>query len=233
MNGLYTTVGAVAFAAAGAALVSRPGVRSWAASGRGRAWTRRLGVLGVLVAGAATGVFPSSPPRGIVAYFAAGVLAFGSACLAAAGAAGAVERGAPGDRTLGSRLRAFWRAAAGEFRVTRYGLAVAGVAFLLAALTGGVAVDPALSAVGALSFGGLLAVLGGLTAVGALVPGSGATPERTASATDSAGEEPGEAATGAVQNGDSGTAAATNGSRRGATETEEGEEAGEEREPPR
>jgi len=172
MEGLYTALSALAFAALGAGLVSRPGVRSWAASASGRAWTRRVGILGVLAVGAATAVFPSSPSRGIVAYFAGGVLAFVSACLAAAGAADTAEE-AHADASLGTRLRAFWGAAAAEFRVTRYGLAVAGVSFLLAALTGGVAVDAALSAVGVLSFGGLLAVLGGLTAVGALVPGGG------------------------------------------------------------
>lgn len=202
MDGLYTTLGAVAFAASGAALVSRPTVRSWAASARGRAWTRRLGVLAVLVAGAATGVFPSSPPEGIVVYFAAGVLAFLSASLAAAGAAGTAEQRAA-DASIGSVLRTFWQVAAAEFRVTRYGFAVAGVAFLLAALTGGVAVDATLSAVGALSFGGLLAVLGGLTAVGALVPGSGRSRTGTATQNSSAGVEPAQEDTRAVQNVDS------------------------------
>ncbi|MDH5019850.1 hypothetical protein [Halobacterium rubrum] len=203
MDGLYTALGAVAFAAVGAVLVSRPGVRSWAASTRGRAWTRRVGALGVLVAGAATGVFPSSPAQGILAYFAAGVLAFGSASLAAAGAACTVEHRVA-DASLGSVLRAFWQVAATEFRVTRYGLAVAGVAFLLAALTGGVAVDATLSAVGALSFGGLLAVLGGLTAVGALVPGSGRSRTGTAERSDTAagererGEEQGSPDTGSI-----------------------------------
>lgn len=190
MDGLYTTLGAVAFAASGAALVGRPTVRSWAASTRGRAWTRRVGALGVLVAGAATGVFPSSPAQGILAYFAAGVLAFGSASLAAAGAACTAEQRVA-DASLGSVLRTFWQVAATEFRVTRYGLAVAGVAFLLAALTGGVAVDATLSAVGALSFGGLLAVLGGLTAVGALVPGSGRSRTGTAERSDAAAGERG------------------------------------------
>lgn len=208
MESLYITVGVAAFAAIGVALVGRRDVRSWAAAGRGRAWTRRVGVLGVLVAGVATAVFPSSPPQGIVAYFAAGALAFGSACLAAAGAAGTVEQGDGARRALGPRLRGFWRAAAREFRVTRYGLAVAGVSFLLAALTGGVAVDSTLSTVGALSFGGLLAVLGGLTAVGALVPGSGAATDRTAAQAEPADAERADEAASGMQDDDPSAATA-------------------------
>jgi len=171
MDGLYVTGGALAFVAFGVAVAALDGTRAWAASPGGRSWTRRVGVLAVLVGGVATGVFPSSPSRGVLLYFAAGVLAFAAGSLAAAGAAGAAERRGPGS--FGAGVRAFWRAAAAEYRVTRYGLAVAGVAFLLAALTGGVAVDPVLSAVGALSQGGLLAVAVALGAVGALVPGGG------------------------------------------------------------
>jgi hypothetical protein len=169
MDGLYVTGGALAFVGFGFLVAALDGSRAWAASPRGRAWTRRVGVLAVLVGGVATGVFPSSPDRGVLLYFAAGVLAFVAGSLAAAGAAGATERRGPGS--FGAGVRAFWRVSATEYRVSRYGLAVAGVSFLLAALTGGVAVDTVLSTVGALSQGGLLAVVVALTAVGALVPG--------------------------------------------------------------
>ena len=171
MDWLYTTGGAVAFVAFGFGAAALDGPRSWAASASGRSWTRRVGVLAVLVGGLATGVFPSSPGRGVLLYFAAGVLAFVAASLAAAGAAGATEARDP--RSFGAGVRAFWHAAATDYRVTRYGLAVAGLSFLLAALTGGVAVEPTLSLVAALSQGGLLAVVVALGAVGALVPGGG------------------------------------------------------------
>lgn len=169
MDWLYTTGGALAFVAFGVVVAALDGSRTWAASPSGRSWTRRVGVLAVLVGGLATGVFPSSPRDGVLLYFAAGVLAFVAGALAAAGAAGATERRAP--ESFGAGVQAFWHAAATEYRVTRYGLAVAGVAFLLAALTGGVAVDAVLNAVGALSQGGLLAVVVALGAVGALLPG--------------------------------------------------------------
>lgn len=169
MAWLYTTAGALAFVAFAFGVAALDGPRRWASSPSGRSWTRRIGVLAVLVGGLATGVFPSSPRDGVLLYFVAGVVAFVAASLAAAGAAGATERRAP--RSFWRGVRAFWYAAATEYRVTRYGLLVAGVAFLLAALTGGVAVDAVLSAVGALSQGGLLAVVVALGAVGALVPG--------------------------------------------------------------
>jgi len=166
---LYTTGGALAFVGFGFLVAALDGSRAWAASASGRSWTRRVGVLAVLVGGAAAVVFPRAPRRGILLYFAAGVLAFVSGSLAAAGAAGATERRNPGSFPAG--LRAFWHAAATEYRVTRYGLLVAGVAFLLAALTGGIAVEETLNTVGAVARGGLLAVVVALGAVGALVPG--------------------------------------------------------------
>jgi hypothetical protein len=169
MAWLYTTASAVAFVAFGFLVAALDGPRGWAASPDGRSWTRRVGVLAVVVGGLATGVFPSAPRQGVVLYFAAGVVAFVAASLAAAGAAGATERRSPDS--FGAGVRSFWRVAATEYRVTRYGLAVAGLAFLLAALTGGVAVDAVLNAVAAVSRGGLLAVVVALGAVGALVPG--------------------------------------------------------------
>ncbi|SEW30605.1 hypothetical protein [Halobacterium jilantaiense] len=169
MDWLYTTGGALAFVALGFLVAALDGPRAWAASSSGRSWTRCVGVLAVLVGGLATCVFPSSPRHGVVLYFAAGVVAFAAASLAAAGAAGTTERRTP--ESFGASVRVFWHAAATEHRVTRYGLVVAGVAFLLAAVTGGVSVEPLLSAVGSLSQGGLLAVVVALGAVGALVPG--------------------------------------------------------------
>ena len=171
MDSLYTTAAALAFVAFGVGVAALDGTRAWAASSSGRSWTRRFGVLAVIVGGLAAGVFPTSPRQGILLYFAGGVLAFVAASLAAAGAAGATERRNPGS--FGAGVRAFWHAAATEYRVTRYGLIVAGVAFLLAALTGGIAVEETLSVVGALAQGGLLAVVVALGAVGALVPGGG------------------------------------------------------------
>jgi len=169
MDWLYTTGGALAFVAFGFLAASLDGLRAWAASAAGRSWTRRVGVLAVLVGGVATGVFPSSPRDGVVLYFAAGVVAFAAGSLAAAGAAGATERRNP--ESFGRGVRTFWHAAATEYPVTRYGLAVAGVSFLLAAVTGGVSVEPFLSTVATLSQGGLLAVVVALGAVGAFVPG--------------------------------------------------------------
>lgn len=170
MDWVFTTVGAVAFAATGVAAVASEPLRSWAAAESGRAGARWLGVFGVLVGGGAAGAFSSSPPLGVVLFFVAGVLAFAAGVLASAGAA-SVALAAAGA-AFSDRVRAFWYATAVQFRTTRYAFAVASVAFLLAAVTGGVAVDPVLSAVGAVGFGGLLACIAGFAAVGAFVPTS-------------------------------------------------------------
>jgi hypothetical protein len=164
-----TSASLVALLGGAYALAATDSVRSWAASASGRAWTRRVGVLAMLCGGAAAGSFSSSPPRGVLLFAAAGVVAFLAAALATAGAASA---GVDARGSAGQRVRAFWAAAAHEYRVTRYGLLVAGVCFLCASLTGGVAVDPVLTAVGAASLGGLLATVLGFAAVGVFVPGS-------------------------------------------------------------
>jgi hypothetical protein len=165
-----TTASLVALVAVGYALAASGRVRAWATTAAGRSWTRRVGVLAVLVGGVAAGSFSSSPPRGVVLFAAGGAIGFVSAALATAGAANA---GVAAGGSVGQRVRAFWAAAAHEYRVTRYGLLVSGVCFLIAALTGGIAVDAGLSAVGAASLGGLLAAVAGFGAVGAFVPGSG------------------------------------------------------------
>jgi NADPH:quinone reductase-like Zn-dependent oxidoreductase len=174
---VFTTASLVAFVALAAVLAANERVRAWAAGASGRAWTRRVGVLAVLVGGVAAGSFSSSPPRGVLLFAAGGAVGFAAAALATAGAASA---GVSAGGSVGQRVRAFWAAAAHEYRVTRYGLLVSGVCFLIAALTGGIAVDPTLSAVGAASLGGLLATVVGFGAVGAFVPGSG----RPSAATD-------------------------------------------------
>jgi len=171
VNWVVTVAGLVAFAACSYAVVDDAGIQSWAASQTGRSWTRRVVAGGVLACGVAAWAFSVSPPAGAYLFAAGGVLGFASAMLAAAGAA-SVALDASAGAAFGRRVRAFWYAAATEFRVTRYGLVVSFVGFLLASLAGGVSVDPVLRAVGALSLGGVLACVTGLAVVGVFVPGS-------------------------------------------------------------
>ncbi|MFC3476865.1 hypothetical protein [Halobacterium litoreum] len=171
LNWAVTVAGVVAFAASSYAVVGDAGIRSWASAAAGRAWTRWVAAAGVLVSSAAAWSFTVSPPTGAYLFAAGGVFGFAAASLAAAGAAD-VASAASGDGSVGRRVRAFWYAAATEFRVTRYGLVVSVAGFALASLAGGVSVDPVLRTVGALSLGGVLACVMGLAAVGVFVPGS-------------------------------------------------------------
>ncbi|MDL0143238.1 hypothetical protein, partial [Halobacterium salinarum] len=171
MNGLATILGAIAVGAFGYGIGRHDRVQSWAATRPGRHWARRVWIASGLCLCVASGVFPVSQPAGIAVFLLTGVVGVAAAGIAAAGAA-VDARQAARSQSLGRRLRTFWGIAAAAHRVTRYGLVVGGAGFLLAALTGGIAVTPPLSVVGGFAFGGLLAVLGGLTAVGALVPGA-------------------------------------------------------------
>ncbi|MFB6071649.1 MAG: hypothetical protein ABEJ88_01635 [Halobacterium sp.] len=172
MSGLdwvVTVVAAVVLGAGGTAVLASEGWRSWAASPRGRSWTRRVGVLGALAGALAAGAFSLWPPGGVYLFVVGGVLAFAAAVVAAAGAA-RVAADAVGE-SFGRRVRAFWYAAASEFRVTRYGLLVALVEFLLAAVAAGASVDPVVTAAGAFALGGLVAGALGVAVVGVFVPG--------------------------------------------------------------
>lgn len=170
-----TLAGLFAFAVAGFAAARDGNVREWAASAAGRRWTRRVGVLAAVVCGAAAASFSVSPPAGVYLFAAGGLLGFTAAVLAAAGAAHhALD--APGEASFARRVRGFWYAAGVEFRATRYALAVSLVGFLLAAMAGGVAVNPVLSAVAAFALGGVLACVAGFAAVGVFVPGSRTRP---------------------------------------------------------
>jgi hypothetical protein len=169
---LAFTVGTwVVLTAVGYVVVGDDALRSWASSRGGRTATWVLGLLAGLSLSAGAGAFSVSPPAGVYVFAAVGVLAFSAAVVAAAGAADVALAAVAADPSFGRRVRAFWYASATRFRATRYALALSFVGFAVAAVAGGVAVDPAVSAVGALAVGGVLACATGFAAVGAFVPG--------------------------------------------------------------
>ena len=166
-----TVGGWVVLSAVGYAVVGDDDVRVWAASRGGRSATWVLGVLAVLGLAAGAGAFSVSPPAGVYLFAAVGVLAFSAAVVAASGAADVALAAVADEPSFGRRVRAFWYAAATRFRATRYALALSFVGFVVSAVAAGVAVDPVVSAVGALSLGGVLACATGFAAVGVFVPG--------------------------------------------------------------
>ena len=156
--------------AVGLWVVSTVRVSEWATEPAGSAWTRRLGVLALVVTATATGAFSVHPPLGVYLLVAAGALAYAAGTLAAAGAARTALAAVAPDGSFGGRVRAFWFAAAAYYRWTRVGFGVALVAFLLAALVAALSVDAFVSAAGALALGGVLACVGSLAAVGVFAP---------------------------------------------------------------
>ncbi|MFB6269850.1 MAG: hypothetical protein ABEH83_07900 [Halobacterium sp.] len=166
---LFTVAGGVALVVLGYAVVGSAGRREWARDA-GRSWARRLGVLGAVLVAVAAGMFSVWPPGGVYVLAVAGVSAFLAGVFATAGAAGLAERAADAS-TLARRVRVFWYAAAVHYRATRAAFALAFVAFGLAAVVAGVTVNPIVSAVGAVSLGGVFASLLALAVVGVFVPG--------------------------------------------------------------
>jgi hypothetical protein len=168
---LLTVAGWVAFVLLGYVVVADESRRGWARTSVGRVWVRRLVVLGAVLVAVAAGSFSVWPPGGVYVLAVAGVFAFLGGLLATAGAVGlavaAIGAGAP----FPDRLRAFWYAAAVQFRATRSAFVLGFLAFGLAAVVAGVTVDPLVSAVGALSLGGAFACLAALAVVGVFVPG--------------------------------------------------------------
>lgn len=147
-------------------------VRRWAVETAGRRWTFRLGLLGAVVLAVAAGAFSTSPPLGAVLLAAAGFVGFAVGVLATAGAAGDALAALPGDASFAERVRTFWYVACTEFRGTRWGFLLALVGWILAALAGGMAVDPALRTLGSVALGGVVVCVLALAAVGVFVPGN-------------------------------------------------------------
>jgi hypothetical protein len=150
--------------------VSTERVRNWVVDPAGRTWTHRLGVFTVLVGIVGASAFSTSPSLGVHLFAAAGALSYAVGVLAAAGAAATALSAVDSGRSYSRRVRAFWCAARVYHRGTRTGFGVALVAFLLAALMAALSVDPVVTATGAVALGGVLACVGGLTAVGVFVP---------------------------------------------------------------
>ncbi|MCG1003337.1 MULTISPECIES: hypothetical protein [Halobacterium] len=157
--------------AGGYAVAAGDGRQAWARD-HGSRLALWLGALsGVLIAVAA-GLFSVWEQAGVYVLAAAGVLGYGAGVTAAAGAAGLADA-ATGERApFARRVRAFWYAAGRYFRETRAAFVLAFVAFALAAIVAGVAVDPVLRAVGSFSVGAAFASLTALAATGTFVPGS-------------------------------------------------------------
>jgi len=167
-----TTVAAWAvLTGGGCAVVADGGRRAWAREHGARAALWLGALAGVLVAVAA-GSFSVYEEVGVFVLAAAGVVGYGAGVAAAAGAAGLADAAVGERATLARRLRAFWYASAADFRETRAAFVLAFVAFALAAVVAGVAVDPVLRAVGSVAVGGTFASLTALAAAGVFVPGS-------------------------------------------------------------
>lgn len=174
MSGLdwaFSVVGWVALLAFGVAVVADESRRAWAQTPTGRSLVRRLGVLGAVLVALAAGSFSVWPPGGVYLLAAAGVVAYAAGAFAVAGALGLADAAVGRGASFARLVRAFWFAAAVDYRATRSAFAVALVAFGLAAAVAGVTVDPVVSAVGALALGGVFACLFAFGAVGVFVPG--------------------------------------------------------------
>ena len=173
MSAVVTTLSVaawVALLAVGYWAVSTARIRSRAMQSAGRAWTRRLGVIALVVGALATGAFSLHPPLGVYLLAVTGVLAYVAGVLAAAGAAGVAFAATGSDASVGRRVRAFWYAAGVHFRGTRLWFGTALVAFVLTALVAALSVNPLVSATGAVALGGVLACVVCLPAAGVFVP---------------------------------------------------------------
>lgn len=174
MSGLdwvLTVAGWVALVLLGYAVVADESRRDWARTAAGRSWVRRLGVLAAVLVAVAAGSFSVWPPGGVYLLAVAGVVAYFAGLFALAAAAGLAVTAVGAGASFARRVRAFWYAAAVQFRATRSAFVLAFLAFGLAAIVAGVTVDPVVSAVGALSLGGAFACLAALAVVGVFVPG--------------------------------------------------------------
>jgi hypothetical protein len=168
---VLTVGGWVAFVGLGYVVVADESRLTWARTSAGRSWVRRLSVLGAVLVAVAAGSFSVWPPGGVYVLAIAGVFAYLAGLLATAGAVGLAVAAMENGASFADRMRAFWYAAAVQFRATRSAFVLAFLAFGLAAAVAGVTVDPVLSAVGALSLGGAFACLAALAVVGVFVPG--------------------------------------------------------------
>lgn len=169
---LLTAVGWLALVVLGYVVVADESCREWARAPSGRSWVRRLAALGAVLVAIAAGTFSVWPSGGVYVLTVAGVVAFLAGLLATAGAAGLAVAASGVGSSFAARMRAFWCAATVQFRATRTAFGIAFLAFGLAAVVAGVTVDPLVSAVGALSTGGVFACLLALAVVGVFVPGT-------------------------------------------------------------
>lgn len=147
-------------------------VRCWAVKTRGRRWTFRLGLFGGVLLAVAAGAFSTSPPLAVYVLTSAGFAGFVVGVLATAGAVADTVAVLPEGASFAGRVRTFWAVACTEFRGTRWGFLLAFVGFVLAALAGGIAVDPAVNAVGNVALGGVIACVLALAVVGVFIPGN-------------------------------------------------------------
>lgn len=169
---LLTTAGWIALVLLGGVVVANERGREWARTPAGKSWVRRIGALGALLVAVAAGTFSVWPPGGVYVLAVAGAFAFLAGVLATAGAAGLAVAATGSGSSFAARVRAFWCAATVQFRATRAAFGVAFLAFGLAAVVAGATVHPLVSAVGAVSLGGVFACLLAFAVVGVFVPGS-------------------------------------------------------------
>lgn len=162
----------VAFAALGVGAAVSVDLRRWAVRTTGRRWTFRLGLLGGVLLAVAAGVFSTAPPLAVYLLAVAGLVGFAVGVLATAGAVADTIAALPKDASFARRVRTFWYVACTEFRGTRWGFLLALVGWILAAMAGGISVDPFVTAVGDVALGGVIVCVLALAVVGVFVPGN-------------------------------------------------------------
>lgn len=171
LQGILVVGSIVGLGALGVGAAVTNDVRRWAVRTRGRRWTFRLGLLGGVVLAVAAGAFSTSPPLAVYLLGLAGLVGFVVGVLATAGAVSDTLAALPGDASFARRVRTFWYVACTEFRGTRWGFLLALAGWVLAALAGGIGVDPAVNAVGNVALGGVVVCVLALAVVGVFVPG--------------------------------------------------------------
>jgi hypothetical protein len=172
VQGLLVFASVVGLASLGVGAARSNDLRRWALRTAGRRWTFRLGLAGGVLLAVAAGAFSRSPPMAVYLLALAGLVGFVVGVLSTAGAVADTVAALPGDASFARRVRTFWYVACTEFRGTRWGFLLALVGWILAAMAGGIAVDPVVNAVGNLALGGVVACVLALAVVGVFVPGN-------------------------------------------------------------
>jgi hypothetical protein len=172
LQGILVVGSVVGLGALGVGAAVANDVRRWAIRTTGRRWTFRLGLLGGVVLAVAAGAFSTSPPLAVFLLAVAGLVGFVVGVLSTAGAVADTVAALPADASFARQVRTFWYVACTGFRGTRWGFLLALVGWILAAMAGGIAVDPVVNAVGNLTLGGVFACVLALAVVGVFVPGN-------------------------------------------------------------